>query len=353
MQARILKISPEDPEEDKISLAAQVLRDGGLVIIPTETVYGVAADMRSIEAITQLYRIKQRPKDKPFSLHIACKERVEDLAAGLNQTAFKLIDNFWPGPLTLILPAKNSDKTVGLRMPDNNIALKLIAMVDAPLVCPSANLSGKPAPVDFSEAIKDLGEEVDLAIDGGKAMLGIESTIVDLTQSPYRIQRQGAIKADQIQRVADRKNVLFICTGNSCRSVMAKAYLEKVLSQAGRRDIEVLSAGIMAASNLGVSIETRRVLEKEGIDVGNHRSRQVTSLMLKKSDVIIVMERMHEQKILELAPEAKTRLFLLKEFVNTNDNSLDIVDPIGHSAGFHEQTFSLIKQGIDHMVKIL
>ena len=348
----ILKINPQHPEEDKIQIAAQALCNHGLVIIPTETVYGVAADMRSQEAVSRLYKIKQRPRDKPFSLLIDDKEKVEDFATDLNQLAFKLIDKFWPGPLTLIFQGKDNH-TIGLRMPDNNIALNLIAAADTPLICPSANLSGKPAPTNLEQALKDLGDKVDMAIDGGRTRLSIESSVVDLTKKPYKIQRQGALGKGAIQEVAQKKIVLFVCTGNSCRSVMAKAFLEKRLKEENRNDIEVLSAGTLGISNLGVSLETKRTLEKEGINVEGHISRRVSSVMIKKSDIILVMERAHEERILELVPQARVRLFLLKEFTKIEDGSLDIEDPIGRPIEFHAHIFSIVKEAINRVVKIL
>jgi tRNA threonylcarbamoyl adenosine modification protein (Sua5/YciO/YrdC/YwlC family) len=352
MRARILKINLRQPEEEKIKIAAHSLLNGGLVIIPTETVYGVAADMRNKVAVSRLYKIKQRPKNKPFSLHIDDKAVIEDFAVGLERSAFKLIDKFWPGPLTLIFSSKNNN-TVGMRMPDNNIALRLISKVGVPLFCPSANLSGRPAPVNFDEAMRDLGSEVNIAIDGGRARLGIESSVVDLTQKPFKIQRQGALSAEKIQEITSKKIVLFVCTGNSCRSVMAKAFLEKRLKQENRQDTEVISAGTLDLPDLGVSSETRQVLEKEGINVQEHRSVQVNSLMIKKSDIILVMEKRHEERILEIVPQAKTRVFLLKEFAKIQDGSLDIQDPIGRPVDFHEQIFSIIQQAINRVVKIL
>lgn len=348
----ILKINPEQPEEEKVRTTAQILLDGGLAIIPTETVYGIAADMRNELAINRIYEIKQRPRNKPFSLIIDDKEKVEEFSSDPSRLAYKLIDKFWPGPLTLILPGKDG-KSVGLRMPDNNFALKLIAAVGSALVCPSANLSGKSAPADFSEAIEDLSDEVDVAVDGGKARLGVESSVVDLTVTPYRIQRQGALSAEEIDGVARKKTVLFVCTGNSCRSVMAKVYLEKRLIQEHREDIEVLSAGILGMPSLGVSSQTKQVLEKEGIDVEGHKSIKINNLMIKKSDIILAMERMHEEKISEMVPQVKTRVFLLKEFAKIEGNSLDIADPIGQPIEVHQQTFSIIKEAVERILKIL
>ncbi|MDP2043804.1 MAG: L-threonylcarbamoyladenylate synthase, partial [Candidatus Omnitrophota bacterium] len=163
---KIIKINPDTPEEEYIFRAADVLARGGLVIIPTETVYGIAANALNKKALDKLYKIKARPKDKPFSIIIAQRHKVEEFARDIPLAAYKLMHKFWPGPLTIILKAVKQGK-VGLRMPDNQIALGIIAKSGVPVACPSANLAGKPAPVNFAQALKDLDGLVDLAIDAG------------------------------------------------------------------------------------------------------------------------------------------------------------------------------------------
>lgn len=352
-KTRVIKIDPLDPDVELLGEAADLLKKGKLVIIPTETVYGIAANTMNKETQERLFKIKQRQAGKPFAVLVESKIRIEEFSGFIPIVVYKLIDKFWPGPLTVILKHKNNG-TIGLRMPDHEVALKIIDLARVPLACPSANLAGKAPPRSVKEALVDLDGLVDLAIDAGECLLGVESTVVDLTTDQPGIVRQGAIKKEEIEAAAAKKTVLFICTGNSCRSVMAEAYLKKLLKEKGRSDVEVYSAGTMSMTqNMGATQATIDVLRAEGMDVSGHRSKAVNKVLVKKSDLILVMEKRHEARILELAPEAKNRLFLLKEFAKIRDNDLDIDDPIGTSDEFYGRTLNTIKDAVRKVSELI
>lgn len=349
---KIVKLDYSNINEEYIREAVDILNRGGLVIIPTETVYGIAASTLNKESIDKLYKIKKRPKDKPFTIAIAGKDRLEELTRDVPTAAYKIINKFWPGPLTLILKGINQPG-VGLRMPDDEIALKIIGGVNDPLALPSANLSGKSAPANFEEAIRDLKGLVDFAIDAGPLKLGVESSIVDFSVEPMQILRVGAISKEELNKVLEKKNVLFVCTGNTCRSVIAEALFKKMMRDKHRDDVEVSSAGVMTLSGLGASEGARTVLARVGFDVSGHIAHKVTKEIVRQSNLILVMEKLQEEAILRIAPEVKNRVFLLKEFAKIDDNNLDISDPMGKPLEDYEQVYAAIKEALERVSKLI
>ncbi len=337
METRVIKINPRCPEQDFIKEAAGVLRNGGLVGFPTETVYGIGANLLESQTIQRLYEIKQRPKDKPFSLHISDLNQLQDFVSSLSKEAEALIKRFWPGPLTIVTIGKDGQK-IGIRMPKNEIAIQLIREAKVPVVAPSANLSGNTPPKNASEVLKELGGVLDLILDGGQTEIGIESTVVDVTSSPFRILREGAISSKEI---FNQRFVLFVCTGNSCRSVMAKALFEKLLKESLLSDkFKVESAGISALVGVPPSSLTIDVLRQEGIDVSGHLGRSLTDQMIKEADLIFVMDNVHKEFILKKNPRAEKKVFLLWQ-------KGEIQDPIGKSYEVYQEVFKIIKDSVE------
>lgn len=205
----ILKIKKLDPDEALIARAARMIKEGGLVAFPTETVYGLGADAFNPAAIEKIFLAKGRPRDNPLIVHIADLAQVAQLARSFPRQARDLSEKFWPGPLTLVLkkrarvPPEVSAglSTVAIRMPASPIALSLIRTAGTPLVAPSANLSGRPSPTKAQHVREDLEGRIDLIIDGGSAAIGMESTVVDFTGRSPRILRPGAVTAAQIEAV--------------------------------------------------------------------------------------------------------------------------------------------------------
>ena len=170
---RVIKVNPADPEREGIELAARVLRKGGIVAFPTETVYGLGANADNPEAVKRIYKIKKRPQNKPLTVHIADLEKLEQLQCEISPQAQQLIERFWPGPLTLILNSKNRGK-VGVRMPQGAVPSALIKESGTLVVAPSANLSGEQPACDAARVEEDFNGIIDLIVDGGQCKTGID-----------------------------------------------------------------------------------------------------------------------------------------------------------------------------------
>ncbi len=209
METKILTTSKED-----IAIAARIIRDGGLVAFPTETVYGLGANAFDEDAVARVYEAKGRPSDNPMIVHISRASDIGQLTRMLSPEIVSLIDNFWPGPLTMVIkkrpeiPNRTTGglDTVGVRMPDNQAAIDLINMAGVPIAAPSANLSGSPSPTRAKDVIADLDGRVDAIIVGDDCRVGIESTVVDLTSEVPTILRPGIITAESLE-AALGKNV--------------------------------------------------------------------------------------------------------------------------------------------------
>ena len=191
MKAEILKIDGNCPKAPDIKKAAGILQKGGIVALPTETVYGLAVNATDNNALKRLYSIKKRPDNKPFTIQIADRAQlasyIDEVPAGLK----KIVDRFWPGPLTIITNGKSGK--IGLRIPDNKVTLAVINEVKLPLAVTSANISGEKAVGSAKEVADIFDESIDLIVDDGNIAGGVESTVLDCTVSPFKILRKGAI----------------------------------------------------------------------------------------------------------------------------------------------------------------
>lgn len=193
----------------QINEAASILKQGGIVAFPTETVYGLGADASNLKAIRRVYEAKQRPLNHPVIVHLSHIAQLEDWAKDIGALAKTLMAHFWPGPLTLVLrrtdrvldEVTGGQDTVAIRMPANQLALSLIEKVERPLVAPSANRFGHLSPTHSDHVKQDLGSDVDFVIEGGYCDVGIESTILDISSGEPRILRLGAITPAQIEQV--------------------------------------------------------------------------------------------------------------------------------------------------------
>jgi len=205
----IVKVDPANPEKETIAKATDILKNGGIVAFPTETVYGLGADALNPKAIEKVFLAKGRPADNPMIVHISRLSQLAIVAEDITSKARDLIENFWPGPLTIIF--KKTSKvpdivtgglnTVAVRMPADKVALELIKSFGGPIAAPSANISGRPSGTTGAHISQDFGGKIDMILDSGPVAVGVESTVLDITTIPPAILRPGAVTADQLESV--------------------------------------------------------------------------------------------------------------------------------------------------------
>lgn len=206
-RTRVLRVDPNAPEAEAIAIAARMIRAGGLVAFPTETVYGLGANALDAAAVAKIFAAKGRPASDPLIVHIANYEQLSQVAGAISAEALELCRRFWPGPLTLVLPKSHripanltaSRDTVAVRMPDHEVALALLRAADVPIAAPSANLFSRPSPTCARHVIDDLADRVDIVLDGGNTSIGLESTIVSLVEDPPRVLRPGGISLEALR----------------------------------------------------------------------------------------------------------------------------------------------------------
>lgn len=209
MPDQIIKVNPQRTNRNIIQRAVKIIKKGGLVAFPTETVYGLGANALDKKAVRKIFEAKKRPMDNPIIVHIADFEDLFKLAKKIPKEAKILAKKFWPGPLTLILFKKKivpdivtaGGNTVSIRIPKNKIALELIKNSRVPIAAPSANLAGRPSPTTARHVFGDLGNKVDLILDGGRTKIGVESTVVNLTVQPPQILRPGGVTFEALKKV--------------------------------------------------------------------------------------------------------------------------------------------------------
>ena len=249
-----LCLSAADPNTP--ATAAAIIRRGGLVAIPTETVYGLGADGLNEEAVASIFAAKGRPQDNPLILHVAEPGEIEKFCHSIPEAAYTLAERFWPGPLTMVLPARDivpkrttgGLSTVAVRCPDNEITRAIIRLAGVPIAAPSANLSGKPSTTTAAHVLHDHDGKIDAIVDGGPCRVGVESTIVDLTDEHPRLLRPGGITPEQLTQVLGELVIDKAVTAQIDKDAVVKAPGMKYRHYAPQEPVVIVSGSREAAS---------------------------------------------------------------------------------------------------------
>jgi len=364
MATQVIKSDPQGMGADAIREAGEVLRRGGLVAFPTETVYGLGARADHRGAMERLRVVKSREPNKAFTVHIASRDDAPLYVPGFGGLAARFGRKAWPGPLTLVVsvddPSSASvmagrngraaeaiyyNRTVGLRCPDDGIAHGLLLAVDAPVVAASANLAGQAPPRTAADVLRGLDGQIDLLIDAGRTKYAKASTVVRVTGSSYEVVREGVYDAGIVERLSTVR-LLFVCTGNTCRSPMAAGLARGILaarlgckpSELRAHRVVLQSAGTSGGRG-GASAHALEVMSKRRIDLSDHVSTSLSADMVQQADYVFAMTRVHRETILRLAPSAESKVMLLL------DNE-DVRDPMGSEVEEYERCAQTIERGL-------
>jgi len=337
-----------------------------LVAIPTETVYGLAASACHPDAINRLIRAKGRPTGVPFALAIKSADEAADFVPDLSPLARRLARRCWPGPVTLVVDNRHQDGlieqlpkrvremvvpngTIGLRVPANEMSQDVLRMMTGPLVLTSANRSGSPDATTAEEVIREVGDDVAIVLDDGPCRYGQPSSVVRVKDNQFELLREGVVGETTLRRLAS-VIVVFVCTGNTCRSPMAELLMRAKLAEAigcplddlEENGVVVISAGIAAAPGCPPSSEAVVVMREQGLDLSRHEAQPLTEQLVRHADLILTMTHSHMQSIVERWPNAAERTRVLMP------DRADVCDPIGQPIGAYRQCAAQITDGVNY-----
>ncbi len=365
MKTRILKIKKDSDIPLAVESAAKALMDGSLVAFPTETVYGVGACANHPDALAALRHLKERSDAKPFTLHIGRSEDISLYLPERNLYEKFFFSKVWPGPVTVISHLTQSQiqhlttvkpdlnpgelyyrDTIGIRYPDDPFCKLLLGSIDCPIVASSANFAGKIPPVSAGQVMEELNGKIDLIIDSGETRYKGPSTIVDLNENQINVLREGVVPDSYLKKLHPM-TIIFVCTGNTCRSPMAAGFGRSILAQKTgcpidqlpQKGYNIISAGIMAFPGAPATNEAIRACQTVGIDISQHEACVLTVDLIRKANLIFAMDFPHYRAIIDLEPQARDYTMLLLE-------NKGIADPIGQSFDVYRQCAIQIAEGV-------
>ncbi|HKE01950.1 MAG TPA: L-threonylcarbamoyladenylate synthase [Planctomycetota bacterium] len=361
----------EPGKRETLAAAAAALRDGALVGLPTETVYGLAARADDPRAIERLREVKGRAATHTFTIHLPDADAGAAYVSRWLLPARRLASRFWPGPLTLVMPASPhvphaavsegvDGAWVGLRVPADDRTRAVLRDVGAPVVMTSANRSGEPAAPSLREVPDAIRRQLAVAIDGPRPSLGQASSILRVGPRRFEVEREGILTRDDLRRAAGVR-VLFVCTGNTCRSPLTEVYFRKRLllelggdpaAPRAAQDVfldafgfAVGSAGLAAAIGSSASEGAVDAAAEAGLSLAEHRARDLTFDLFERFDRVYGMSARHVDELRRLAPAGT--------IVERLDPDDDIVDPFGGPPEAYRAALERIVASVDRRLRAL
>ncbi len=364
----VIRLSDTEDLRDVVHRAVEALSAGKIIAIPTETVYGLAASALMPEAVKRVFSIKGRPTNSPLAIAVKSLEDAIDFVPDMSSAARRIARRSWPGPITIVHKIDHPDSvmhrldesvraatipngTIGLRVPATELAQQILRLCAGPVVLTSANRSGAGDSKTAQDVLDQLGDQVDLIIDGGPCQFGKASTVVQVDGQQIKVLREGNVNLDSVNRLANFVG-LIVCTGNTCRSPMGEAIFKKLVAEKVgctyddlvENGIQIASAGIAAMPGSPAAEQATLVMNGQGLEIGDHASQPITERTAQVADLILTMTNGHRQALISHWPMLEPRTKTLRV------DGGDITDPIGSPVEVYQACAEQIEQNLRHWV---
>ena len=372
------RIDPYHPQLKGIEKAVDVLKAGGVIVFPTDTLYGLGVDAYNENALHKLFLLKQRSPKHPVSVMVDSIDQIEEISGMLPIERYDLLKRMLPGKFTILLPAAQSEvrlpdilvgprgkrKKIGFRIPDHAVCRSLSKAFGRPITATSANISGQKNALSIKEVIAQLGSKPAFILDAGPISESLGSTVLDFTGEHITLQREGEVSLNHLKmlfpgtafaRKKSKYKILFICSGNINRSPLAKVILQAAIQKTRYRAIvDVDSAGTLRLLAQPAHHFALQVAQENKLDLSRHRSKPVTKNLLEETELVICMASDHQNYLRKHFPEEKEKIVLLKQWRReARLSNPSVADPMGHNLPVYHQAFREISTEIKRILPFI